>query len=65
MFTGFYDFMDEAYANELKVSVETWIEVIEDHCTMEEAKFITDAIWDETEDIEKAKQLFYSKLKEQ
>jgi hypothetical protein len=65
MFTGFYDFMDEAYANELKVSVETWITVIEEQCTMEEAKFITDAIWDETEDIEKAKQLFYSKLKEQ
>jgi hypothetical protein len=65
MFTGFYDFMDEAYANELKVSIETWVEVIENRCTPEEAEFITDAIWDETDDIEKAKQLFYNKLKEQ
>ena len=48
-------------AGELGVDVETYIDVIEDKCTMEEAKFIIDNIFQE-KDKEKAIELFKSKL---
>lgn len=57
----FYDLMDEIMAEELGVDVETYINVIEDKCTLEEAEFIIDNILEE-KDKEKARELFNSKL---
>lgn len=57
----FHDMMDEIMAGELGVDVETYITVIEDKCTLEEAEFIIDNIFQEL-DKEKAKELFHSKL---
>jgi hypothetical protein len=54
---GFYEMIDEAMANELGVDIETYIDVIENKCTLEEADLIIDIIWKEG-DIEEAKQLF-------
>ena len=59
--TGFYDLMDIGMAESLGVDVETYIEVIEMRCTMEEAKIIFDGIWFE-EDETAARALFESKL---
>ena len=59
--TGFYDLMDTGMAEALGVDVETYIEVIEDRCTMEEARIIFDGIWFE-EDETAARALFASKL---
>ena len=59
---GLYDMMDEAMATELGVDLETYIHVIEEVCTYEEADFIVDNIWQEDGDINAAKQLFNSKL---
>jgi hypothetical protein len=50
-------------AFELKVDVETYVDVIENKCTVEEADFIIDIIWNEG-NIEEAKQLF-NKIKNQ
>ena len=55
--TGLYEMIDEAMAFELGVDVETYINVIENKCTLEEADTIIDIIWSEG-DIEEAKQLF-------
>jgi hypothetical protein len=60
---GLYDMMDEAMATELGVDLNTYIYVIEEVCTYEEADFIVDNIWQEDGDIDAAKQLFNSKLK--
>ena len=60
---GLYEMIDEAMAFELKVDVETYVDVIENKCTMEEADFIIDIIWNEG-NIEEAKQLF-NKIKNQ
>ena len=54
---GLYEMIDEAMAFELGVDVETYIDVIENKCTLEEADLILDIIWKEG-DIEEAKQLF-------
>jgi hypothetical protein len=59
--TGFYDLIDTGMAEALGVDVETYIEVIEDRCTIEEAKIIFDGIWFE-EDETAARALFASKL---
>ena len=59
--TGFYDLMDTGMADALGVDVETYITVIEDRCTTEEATLIFEGIWFE-QDTEGAKQLFNSKL---
>lgn len=56
-----FEMMDEAFAQELGVELETYIDVIENKCTMEEADFIIDQLFNEG-DIEAAKQLFNSKL---
>jgi hypothetical protein len=60
---GLYEMIDEAMAFELKVDVETYVDVIENKCTVEEADFIIDIIWNEG-NIEEAKQLF-NKIKNQ
>ena len=57
-----YELMDEAMAQALGVDVETYINVIENKCTIEEAAFIVDTIWEENEHLEDAKKLFNSKL---
>ena len=59
---GLYDLMDEVMATELGVDLNTYIHVIEDLCTLEEADFIIDNMWQEDGDIDAAKQLFQSKL---
>ena len=59
---GLYDMMDEAMATELGVDLETYIHIIEDVCTLDEADFIVDNIWQEDGDIDAAKRLFQSKL---
>ena len=58
---GLFDMMDDAMATELGVDLKTYIHVIEDLCTLEEADFIIDCFWQE-HDIEAAKDLFNSKL---
>jgi hypothetical protein len=55
--TGLYEMIDLAMAFELGVDIETYIDVIENKCTLEEADLIIDIIWKEG-DIEEAKQLF-------
>ena len=59
---GLFDMMDDAMATELGVDLKTYIHVIEDLCTLEEADFIIDNMWQEDGDIDAAKQLFNSKL---
>ena len=54
---GLYEMIDEAMAFELGVDVETYIDVIENKCTLEEADLILDIIWKQG-DIEEAKRLF-------
>jgi hypothetical protein len=49
-------------ATELGVDLNTYIHIIEDVCTLEEADFIIDNIWQENGNINAAKQLFNSKL---
>ena len=62
---GLYEMIDEAMAFELGVDIETYIDVIENKCTLEEADLILDIIWKQG-DIEEAKQLFnQAKNKEQ
>jgi len=59
---GLFDMMDEAIATELGVDLKTYIHVIEDLCTLEEADFIIDNMWQEDGNIGATKQLFNSKL---
>lgn len=59
---GLYDFIDEAMATELGVDINTYIHVIEDVCTLNEAGFIIDSIWQENDNVDAAKELFNSKL---
>jgi len=59
---GLFDMMDEAIATELGVDLKTYIHVIEDLCTLEEADFIIDNMWQEDGNIDATKQLFNSKL---
>lgn len=59
---GLFDMMDEAIATELDVDLKTYIHVIEDLCTLEEADFIIDNMWQEDGNIDAAKDLFNSKL---
>ena len=59
---GLFDMMDDAMATELGVDLKTYIHIIEDLCTLDEADFIIDNMWQEDGDINAAKQLFNSKL---
>ena len=54
---GLYEMIDEALAFELGVDVETYVDVIENKCTLEEADAILDIVWKQG-DIEEAKRLF-------
>jgi len=56
-----FELMDHAIADELGVDLETYIDVIENKCSYEEADFIIDQLFNEG-DVEVAKQLFNSKL---
>lgn len=60
---GLFDIMDEAIATELGVDIKTYIDVIENRCTYEEAKLIIDNLWDEDGNPDLAKELFNKKLK--
>jgi hypothetical protein len=57
-----FELMDDAFADELGVDLETYVDVIENRCTFEEADFIIDQLFNEG-DIDAAKQMFNSKLK--
>lgn len=57
---GLYDLFDSAMANEMGVSIEEWIEVIENRCTLDEADFIISSLF-EGADVDGAKRLFDSK----
>jgi Cys-tRNA synthase (O-phospho-L-seryl-tRNA:Cys-tRNA synthase) len=56
---GLWDMMDMAIAEELGVDVETYITIIDNKCTDEEAQFIIMTILDEDQgNLEKAKETF-------
>jgi hypothetical protein len=57
-----FELMDDAFADKLGVDLETYVDVIENRCTFEEADFIIDQLFNEG-DIDAAKQMFNSKLK--
>ena len=59
-----FELMDHAIADELGVDLETYVDVIENKCSYEEADFIIEQLFNEG-DVEAAKQLFNSKLIEQ
>ena len=62
---GLHDIMDAMAACQLKVSVETYIDIIENKCNQEERDFIITAILLENEeDVIEAKSLFNSYLHE-
>ena len=56
-----FELMDHAIADELGVDLETYVDVIENKCSYEEADFIIDQLFNEG-DIEAAKEMFNSKL---
>ena len=58
-----FELMDHAIADELGVDLETYVDVIENKCSYEEADFIIEQLFNEG-DIEAAKQMFNSKLKQ-
>ena len=59
-----FELMDHAIADELGVDLKTYVDVIENKCSYEEADFIIEQLFNEG-DIEAAKQMFNSKLTEQ
>jgi hypothetical protein len=59
---GLFEMLDEAFAVKLGVDLETYVDVIENRCTFEEADFIIDQLFNEG-DIDAAKEMFNSKLK--
>ena len=59
-----FEMLDGAFAQELGVDLETYVDVIENKCTFEEADFIIEQLFNEG-DIEAAKQMFNSKQTEQ
>jgi len=56
-----FELMDDAFADELGVDLETYVDVIENKCTFEEADFIIDQLFNDG-DIDAAKEMFNSKL---
>jgi|688.fasta_scaffold1611771_2 hypothetical protein len=60
---GIYDMMDLAFAQEVGVTVDVWEDVIENHCTHEEAEEIISGLWEEGSKLAKSKKLFNNKLK--
>ena len=61
---GLYDIMDIEIADQLNVSVETYIDVIENRCNREDRDFIIIAILEDEEDVIEAKSLFNRYLHE-
>ncbi len=59
---GLFEMLDDAFADELGVDLETYVDVIENKCTFEEADFIIDQLFNEG-DIDAAKEMFNNKLK--
>ena len=59
---GLFEMMDEAFAQELGVDLETYVDVIENKCSYEEADFIIDQLFKEGGDVEAAKEMFNNKL---
>jgi Cys-tRNA synthase (O-phospho-L-seryl-tRNA:Cys-tRNA synthase) len=56
---GLWDMMDMSIAGELGVDIETYINIIDNKCTDEEAQFIIMTILDEDQgNLEKAKETF-------
>tara|TARA_R110000782_G_scaffold869_3_gene3127 strand:+ start:12641 stop:12835 length:195 start_codon:yes stop_codon:yes gene_type:complete len=63
--SGLYNIMDIEVAGQLNVSVETYINVIENRCSKEERDFIILTILDENEkEMPMAKYIFNSYLHE-
>jgi hypothetical protein len=59
-----FDLFDQMYSQLLEVDIETFSDVMDNRCTFWEGMFILGALNSEREDkIEKAKQIFNSKLK--
>jgi len=56
-----FELMDHAIADELGVDLETYVDVIENKCSYEEADFIIEQLFNEG-DVEAAKEMFNSKL---
>jgi len=62
---GLWDMMDMAIAEELGVDIETYINIIDNKCTDDEAQFIIITILDEDQgNLEKAKETFNKYLDE-
>jgi hypothetical protein len=59
---GLFEMMDDAFAQELGVDLETYVDVIENKCTFEEADFIIDQLFKEGGDVKAAKEMFNNKL---
>lgn len=61
---GIFDYLDVSVADELGIDVEIYIDIIDNHCTYSEAKFIIFAVFSERpEKVQKAKDLVNSKIK--
>ena len=58
---GLFEMLDNAFAEELGVNLETYVDVIENKCTVEEAGFIIDQLFNE-KDVDAAKEMFNNKL---
>lgn len=62
---GFLDFLSAFVIDELNVSEDVYFDVIENKCTYHEAKFIIYAcLADRPDKLQKAKDLFNSKLED-
>lgn len=61
---GLYNMMDQAIADELGVDMETYVDIIENKCSIREANYIINVILAGREDkLEKAKAVFNKYLK--
>lgn len=61
---GIFDYIDVSVADDLGVDVEIYKDIIENHCTYSESKFIIFAVFSGRPDkIQKAKDLVNSKIK--
>lgn len=62
---GLYDMMDEAIAAELGVDVETYVDIIENKCSIREANYIINVILEKRLDkLDRAKAIFNNYLNE-
>lgn len=62
--SGIFDYLDVSVASDLEIDVETFKNIIDNHCTYSESKFIIFAVFSGRPDkIQKAKDLVNSKIK--